>query len=151
MPRVESSIVINAPRDRVLAVARDIESYPTYMADVASLVVKERSEDGRRVVSEWVGIVPKLGNKIHWIEEDLWDLKEGTSHFRQIEGDYDEFGGVWTFTEEGPNQTRFDSVLDYRLEIPLVGVLIKTIVHKTMQNNLDATLKAIKERCEQSA
>jgi uncharacterized membrane protein len=149
MPRVESSIVINAPRDRVLAVARDVESYPTYMTDVASLVVKERSEDGLRVVTEWVAIVPKLGNKVHWIEEDTWNLTQGTSHFKQLSGDYDEFGGVWSFVEEDPNRTRFDSVLDYRLEIPLVGALIKTIVHKTMQNNLDATLKAMKERCEQ--
>ena len=56
---------------------------------------------------------------------------------------------MWTFTAEGENATRFDSVLDYRLEIPLVGALIKTIIHKTMQNNLNATLQAIKKRCEQ--
>lgn len=148
MPRVESSVVVNAPRERVIAVARDIENYPSYMADVASITVREKSDDGGRVVSDWVGIVPKFGNKISWQEEDLWDVEAGTSHFRQITGDYDEFSGVWRFTSESPSTTRFDSVLDYRLEIPLVGGLIKAIIQKTMQNNLDATLRAIKERAE---
>jgi uncharacterized membrane protein len=148
MPRVESSIVINAPRDRVIAVAQDNEAFPEFMADVQSIVVRERSPDGRRVVSEWVGIVPKFGNRITWVEEDVWDVEAGTCTFRQLSGDYDQFEGVWQFTAEGEDATRFDSRLDYRLEIPLVGALIKTIIQKTMQNNLDATLKAIKERCE---
>jgi uncharacterized membrane protein len=150
VPRVDSSIVINAPRDRVIAVAQDNEAFPEFMADVQSIVIKERSDDGRRVVSEWVGIVPKFGNRITWVEEDVWDDAAGTCTFRQLSGDYDQFEGVWKFTAEGENATRFDSHLDYRLEIPLVGGLIKAIIQKTMQNNLDATLKAIKDRCESS-
>jgi uncharacterized membrane protein len=151
MPRLESSIVINAPRDAVIAVARDNEAFPEYMADVHSLSVLEKSPDGLRMVTDWVGIVPKFGNKIHWVEEDVWDLNEGTCTFRQLQGDYEKFEGVWTFAAEGPNTTRFSSLLDYELEIPLVGALIKTIVQKVVQSNLDATLKAIKERAEAGA
>jgi coenzyme Q-binding protein COQ10 len=148
MPRVESSIVINASRATVLAVARDNEKFPEYMADVKSLTVKERSDDGLRTVTDWVGIVPKFGAKVHWVEEDIWDLTEGTCTFKQITGDYDQFEGVWRFTAEDANTTRFDSILDYSLEIPLVGGIIKAIIHKTMQNNLNATLAAIKARSE---
>jgi uncharacterized membrane protein len=147
MPKVEGSIRIAAPRDRVLGIARDNEQFPEFMADVASVSVVEKSDDGLRVVSDWVGIVPKFGNKIRWREEDVWDLDAGTCTFRQIEGDYDQFEGVWTFTADGAG-TRFDSVLEYKLEIPLVGPLIKAIVHKTMQANLDATLAAIRDRAQ---
>ncbi len=148
MPRVESSIVINAPRSAVLAVARDNEKFPEYMADVKSLSVVERSEDGLRMITDWVGIVPKFGAKVHWVEEDIWDLNAGTCTFKQVSGDYDQFEGVWTFTTIDAGTTRFDSVLDYSLEIPLVGGIIKAIIHKTMQNNLNATLAAIKARSE---
>jgi uncharacterized membrane protein len=148
MPSVESSTVIQAPRERVIAVARDNEAFPEYMADLHSLVVKERSDDGLRMVTDWVGIVPKFGVKVRWTEEDVWDLNAGTCTFRQLSGDYDQFEGVWTFTALDDNTTRFDSTLEYRLEIPLVGPLIKTILQKTVQNNLDATLKAIKDRSE---
>ncbi len=148
MPRVENHILIQAPRERVIAVARDNEAFPAFMDDVASVTVTQRSEDGLRIVSDWVGIVPRFGNKIRWTEEDVWDLTDGTCTFRQLQGDYDQFEGRWTFTEQGPALVRFDSWLEYRLEIPLVGPLIKTIIHRTMQNNLDATLAAIKARCE---
>jgi len=149
MPRVESTTTINAPRDRVIAVARVNEAFPEYMEDVQSLTVKETSDDGLRVVSDYVGIVPKFGVKVRWTEEDTWDLAAGVCHFRQLAGDYDQFEGTWTFTDLGDNTTRFDSVLDYRLEIPLVGPLIKSILQKTAQNNLDSMLKAIKGRCEE--
>lgn len=148
MPQIESNILIEAPRDAVIAVARDNEAFPSFMADVASLVVKEKSADGLRLVTDWVGIVPKFGVKVRWSEEDVWDLAAGTCTFRQTTGDYQKFEGVWTFTAEGPNATRFHNVLDYELEIPLVGPLIKAIIRKTMENNLDSTLKAIKARAE---
>lgn len=148
MPQVESSILILAPRDAVIAVARDNESFPAFMTDVESITPREKSDDGLRVVSDWVGIVPKFGNRIRWTEEDVWDLDAGTCTFRQLAGDYDQFEGVWTFAADGDNVTRFDSVLNYRIEIPLVGALIQNIIHKTVQANLDATQRAIKERCE---
>lgn len=151
MPQIESSILIDAPREAVIATARDNEAFPEFMADVASLVVKERSEDGLRLITDWVGIVPKFGVKVRWSEEDIWDLEAGTCTFRQVSGDYKKFEGVWTFTAEGPNATRFTNVLDYELEIPLVGPLIQAIIKKTMENNLDSTLKAIKQRAESKA
>jgi uncharacterized membrane protein len=148
MPRVESSVVIQAPRDAVMAVARDNERFPEFMTDLRSLTVLERSDDGNRVVSDWVGAVPKFGTTIHWVEEDVWDPDAGTCTFRQLKGDYKQFEGVWTLTPEGADATRFSSVVDYEIEIPLVGPLIKTIIRKTIQDNVDATLKAFKERCE---
>ena len=151
MPRVESSILIQAPRAAVMTVARDNETFPEFMADLRSLKVLEKSADGDRVVSEWVGIVPKFGTKLRWTEEELWDEAAGTCTFRQRSGDYKNLEGVWSFTSEGESATRFSSVVDYEIEIPLVGPLIKTIIRKTVQDNVDATLRAIKDRCEQPA
>lgn len=148
MPQIESSILIQAPRAAVMAVARDNEKFPEFMSDLHSLTVLETSEDGRRVVSEWVGIVPKFGTKIRWVEEDVWDEAAGTCTFRQLRGDYKRLEGVWTFTPEGESATRFHSLLDYEIEIPLVGPLIKTIIRKAVQDNVDATLRAIQGRCE---
>ena len=151
MPRIESHIDINAPRTTVMGVARDNEKFPDFMGDLKSLTVLERSDDGNRVVSEWVGIVPKFGNTIRWVEEDVWDDATGTCTFRQLKGDYKQFEGVWTFDALGDDATRFTSVVDYEIEIPLVGPLIKNIIQKTVQNNVDSTLRALKERCEARA
>jgi uncharacterized membrane protein len=148
MPRVESSVTIAAPRERVIAVARDIEGYPAFMDDVESITVVEKSDDGRTVTADWVGVVKKFNIKVRWTERDEWDVENGVSRFSQVKGDYDQFEGEWRFTDTGDGHTRFDSVLDYRLEIPLVGPLVKQLVHKIIQANLDSTLAAIKQRSE---
>ncbi len=148
MPRLESTVTIAAPRERVIAIARDIESYPSFMEDVESITVVEKAEDGRSVTADWVGVVKKFGIKVRWTERDDWDPEAGYSKFRQVKGDYDQFEGEWRFTDLGDNTTRFDSVLDYRLEIPLVGPIVKQLVHKIIQANVDGTLAAIKQRSE---
>ena len=148
MARVEGHILIRASCNAVVAVARNNEAFPEFMDDVQSLEILSSSEDGKTVVSSWVGIIPKFNKKVAWEQEDVWDTDKGTCEFRQLMGDFDEFHGTWTFREIEPGMTRFDSVLEYRLEIPLVGALIKNIIQKTMENNIEATLQAIKKRCE---
>ena len=148
MPRVEGHILIRASREAAIAVARDNQAFPEFMEDVESLQILSTSEDNKTIVSEWVGIIPRFNKKIRWEQEDTWDVERGTCEFRQLMGDFDEFHGVWRFTEEESGLTRFDSTLNYRLEIPLVGVLIKSIIHKTMENNIEATMQSIKKRCE---
>ncbi|WP_309709362.1 SRPBCC family protein [Armatimonas sp.] len=148
MPRIENTILIRTGRDATITIARDNEAFPEFMDDVESVSVLTRSDDTKTLTSEWVGIVPKLKKRITWIEEDVWDPDQGILNFKQVSGDFDEFHGTWTFTEIESGLTRFDSVLTYRLEIPLVGALINAIIHKTMQNNVEATQQAIKKRCE---
>src|ERR1051325_1931086 len=53
MPRIEQSLIIEAPVDRVYAIARDVESFPDYMEDLQSTTVLERSDDGNRTITEW--------------------------------------------------------------------------------------------------
>ena len=148
MPRVDGHVLIRASRDSVIAISRNNAAFPEFMEDVESLQILSASEDGKTVISEWVGKIPKFNKIIRWEQEDIWDMALGTCEFRQIMGDFDEFHGTWKFTEEEQGLTRFDSVLIYRLEIPLVGALIKNIIHKTMENNIEATMQAIKKRCE---
>ena len=149
MPRIESHILIKTNRAVAIAIARDNEAFPEFMDDVQSITTLTRSDDTKSVTSEWVAIVPKLKKRITWAEEDVWDTERGTCTIKQVSGDFDEFHGVWTFTEIEPGLTKFDSVLTYRLEIPLVGALINAIILKTMQNNLESTQQAIKKRCEE--
>lgn len=148
MPRIESHILIRTGRDAVVAVARNNEAFPEFMDDVESVTTLTRSDDTKTVISEWVAMVPKLKKRITWAEEDVWDPEKGTCHFKQVSGDFDEYHGSWTFSEIEPGLTKFDSVVNYRLEIPLVGALINAIILKTMQNNVEAVQQAIKKRCE---
>ncbi|HLH80089.1 MAG TPA: DUF2505 family protein [Chthonomonas sp.] len=148
MPRIEQKIEIEAPVERVYAIARNVEAFPEFMADLQSLRVLERSEDGRRTVTEWVGMIQAVKMKVRWTQEDRWDDANHRDDFRMIQGDLDRMEGYWQFTPVGENRTRFESVVDYDINIPMVGPMVKGLVKKLMTENLQATLEAIKRRAE---
>jgi uncharacterized membrane protein len=148
VPRIELSYLIDAPVEKAYEVARDVESFPEIMDDLQSLTVLERSEDGNRTVTEWVGLVRQFSMKLKWQQEDIWDPIRHRDEFRALKGDVDEMSGYWQFTEEN-GQTRFESLVDYEINVPLVGPLVKNIIKKLMESNLDAQMRAIKERAEQ--
>ncbi len=149
MPHIENHAEINAPLEAVFVLARDQEAFPRFMPDVESVTVAERSADGSRVVTDWVAVASDFKLKVRWTEEDVWDEAAHTCRFTQLKGDYTAYGGLWTFTADGPNLTRFQSEIDYELDIPLIGPLLKAVVARLMRDNTQKILEAIKARAEQ--
>lgn len=145
MPTVESEIVIEAPVEKVYALAKDIERFPEFMEDVQSVEILEQTAD--RQVSRWVGIVKEFNRTVSWTEEDSWDDEQRRCTFRQLEGDYDKYEGKWEFTEDAQG-TRVCLEIDYEYDVPLIGGLIKGIVQRKMQQNVEAMLQALKQQAE---
>lgn len=148
MPTVDTTVWIDAPLDRVYAVAKDNASFPEFMDDVESLVITE--SDGTRVVSDWVGKIPTFGMKVRWSQEDIWNDDTHVCHFQQIKGDYDEMKGVWSLREENGG-TRFDSNLIYEYRVPGLGPLVGKVVYGLVVKNMEGVLNAIKTRAETQA
>jgi len=150
MPRIALSLHVDAPVERVFQVARDVESLPEIMEDLQALTVLERSDDGRRTVTEWVGLIREFKMTVKWTQEDVWDDVAFRDDFRMLKGDMDSMSGWWQFTPvEGG--TRFDSVVDYEYNVPLIGPMIRALIRRKMEANLDAQMRAIKARAEEGA
>jgi ribosome-associated toxin RatA of RatAB toxin-antitoxin module len=147
MPILELETTIDAPLDHVYAVAKNIESFASFIPDVESIKIVERDENTGRVVADWVGLIPEFHQKIRWTEEDFWDDVAHTCTFKQLKGEYKVFEGVWIF-ETTESSTRFKSTLNYDLEIPLIGAIIKKLVAKKVHDNISQILSAIKDRAE---
>lgn len=147
MPTVETTVWINAPLEKVYAIAKDSERYPEFMKEVQSLTVIER--EGGRVVSDWVGIVPTFGLKVRWRQEEQWDDSTHSSTFRQVSGDYDKLDGTWKFREENGG-TRFDQFLEYEYNVPTLGPLVKKVIFNIVKNNLESVNAGFKQRAEQA-
>jgi uncharacterized membrane protein len=150
MPRIEQSVLVDAPVQTVYSVARDVESFPEIMSDLQSLIVRERSDGGNRTVTEWVGLIREFKMTVKWSQEDIWDPAGYRDEFRMIKGDMDSMSGYWQFSQESGG-TRFDSVVDYEYDVPLIGPLIKALIKKKMAANLEAQMQAIKRRAESGA
>ncbi|MDH4387216.1 MAG: SRPBCC family protein [Fimbriimonas sp.] len=145
MPTVETTIWIDAPVEKVYAIAKDSERYPEYMKAVESLVVTSR--EGSRVVADWVGLITQFNLKVRWTQEEIWDDATTSSKFSQLKGDYDKMEGTWKFSEENGG-TRFDQFLDYEYNVPTLGPLVKKLILHLVKTQLEAANEAIKKRAE---
>ena len=151
MPRIEQTIQIQAPIRRVYEIARDVEAFPEFMADLKALRVLSRSDDNARTVTEWSRLYPRR-QAAHEVDAGRCvgrrrvprrlynDTRRLETHGRLLA----------VYGRERNAQTRFDSVVDYDIDIPMIGPMIKSLVKKLMTDNLQATLNAIKNRAEQS-
>jgi ribosome-associated toxin RatA of RatAB toxin-antitoxin module len=145
MPKVNLTIWIEAPLEKVYAISKDNSRFPEFMKDVQSLTVVET--DGNRIVSDYVGIVSAFGLKVKWRQEDLWDDSTHSCAFSQLKGDYDKLEGVWRFKEE-KGGTRFDSDLEYEYKVPGLGIMVGQVIHGLVVKNIEGILAAIKARSE---
>jgi ribosome-associated toxin RatA of RatAB toxin-antitoxin module len=143
MPTVETSVLIDAPLEKVYAIAKQSEAYPEYMKEVLSVTPVER--EGSRFVADWVGVVPTFGLKVRWRQEEVWDDVTHSSKFRQLTGDYDQLEGEWKFLEE-EGGTRFTQHLEYEYNVPTLGLLVKKVIHTIVVKNLEAINDAFARR-----
>ena len=147
VPVVESCVVIRGDLEEVFRLARNVESFPEFMPDLKSVTVLERNENGTRTVTEFVGIIKEFKTTMKWSEEDLWDVQAKTCKFNLVKGDFKTYSGHWTF-EEVDGGTKFKSVIEYEYDIPMIGPLIKALIQKKMQQNVENMLAAIKDKVE---
>ncbi|UCC69610.1 MAG: SRPBCC family protein [Armatimonadota bacterium] len=145
MPEVHSEIVIGAPPERVYGAAKDIEGLAEFLPNVEQVTIRER--EGSRTVSEWLGLVPEFRRSIRWVEEDLWDDARMRCEFRSLSGDWDRYEGEWSFVPEGSG-TRVRLKIEYEYNVPLIGPLIKKLLHKLVARNVEETLAGLQARAE---
>lgn len=148
MPVLTVERRISAPVDRVYALARDVERFPEIMPDVESVEILSR--EGSNTTSRWVGVVRQFNRRLVWVEEDRWDNGAHTCEFRQTEGDFARYEGSWEFTPDG-DATRARLTIDYEIEVPLIGALIKGVIAKLMRGNCEGMLTALAQAAESSA
>lgn len=153
MPQVESHITMNAPLALVWELAQDVQKFPDIMPDLDMVRVLERqtlTSVTTRVVSEWHGRIKQFNRRLDWTEEDIWNSENHTCSFWQLQGDWKEYGGEWSFVEEDGGTTAHLKV-EYRFEIPLVGAVMKKVIHKLVQQNSDEMLQRLRDEAERRA
>ena len=146
MPEVHSEIVINAPVERVYEVAKEVERLPGFLPNVERVTILSREKG--RTVSEWVGLVPEFKRTLKWVEEDLWDDVSRRCEFHSVSGDWDRYDGVWSFSGEDDG-ARVCLDIAYEYNVPLIGPLIKKLLHKLVERSAVETLEGLRSMAEE--
>jgi len=144
MPYVEVTLPVNASREAIYPILKEMEKYPDFMSDLVSVEVLERAGD--TTVTKWVSNVD--GRIIKWTERDVFDDANCHIAYKQIEGDLKKFEGEWILTPVGDTITEIKLTVDFEFGIPMIAGLLNPILKKKVKVNSENMLKAIKERLE---
>ena len=141
--RTESSIVISARRDQVMAVIADVASYPEWSDGVKSVEILSEFEDGRpgdaRFVVDAGAIKDTYELEYDWADDDssvTWKLTKGQM-MKALDG-------VYELTDNGDGTTTVVYQLAVDVSIPMIG-LIRRKAEKVI---VDTALKGLKDRVE---
>lgn len=143
MPEVVRTIVIEGEPRAVYELAKDMESYPSYMPDVESVKVVSRTPN--TTVTEWVTDID--GTPFLWTEEDRFDDEGLRIDYALVEGDLDKFEGTWTFEAcEGKTEVRLS--VNYDFGLPELTELIGPTLHEKVGENCEMMLAGMKKLVE---
>jgi coenzyme Q-binding protein COQ10 len=152
MGLVKAQVVINAPRDKVFALAQRVEEFPSFMPDVEDVEILSRDNSSGVARVKWIAKVEvgSISKKVRWIEEERWDSKAMKGEFDQVEGDYKFYNGEWDFITDQDGKTVVTLEIDFDLGLPLVGRIIGKLLDKLMYENIQGMLNALKKKVEQN-
>lgn len=133
--------IIPAPKDNVIRFITQVEEFPACIPTVKEAKVIERKHNTMK--TKW--LVQVDGLPISWTEEDTLTLRDGSIHFKAIEGDLDEFYGDWKFNN---NQNGTEVVVDVylRVGIPAIREFAEPYIEKLLTKNFEAMLSAAESR-----
>ena len=136
------TITIDAPPEKVWAIATDFERYPEWAKDVKDVVVRARDDDGR--ASEVEYRASALGRSTHYTLGYDYGGAPNSLDWRMVRGDIMRtIDGSYHFTPtaDGGTEVRYDLAID--LVVPLPG-----FVKRRAEVRILNTVRELKARAE---
>jgi uncharacterized membrane protein len=118
--RASDTIIIEAPVDRVWAIASDIERYPEWALDIKEVAIIGRDDAGRPHEVEFRASA--LGRSTHYSLRYDYSEAPGRLAWSMLDGDIQRsIDGAYMFSDLGDGRTevRYDLAID--LVVPLPG------------------------------
>jgi ribosome-associated toxin RatA of RatAB toxin-antitoxin module len=142
MPRIEKSIAINAPAEKVFEVLQQAESFAQFLPHVKQVQALERTENS--VLLEWEVIAPGVGMPVRWKSRHTVDA-DNHRVAMQPEGDaLVKLNGEWRVQPEGAGSTLV-AMLDYEANVPpMFAGMAQNAVNTIIQD----WLNGFKQRAE---
>ncbi|MFQ6080277.1 MAG: SRPBCC family protein [Candidatus Bathyarchaeia archaeon] len=145
MARIEKSIVINAPPEKVFALSADVERMPEWMDTVKEVKVTSKERTGVGATSHWV--VEAGGTRAEFDSETTEWVENEKIAWRTTSGNITMFGsGTLKPVERG---TEYTWVMDYELPYSILGKIIdKLKVSKDFEKDMARALQNLKNLLE---
>ena len=142
MPRVEKSVSVDAPAEKVFEVLQQAELFAQFLPHTRNVQVLERTETS--VLVDWEVVAPGVGIPVRWKSRHTIDPATHRVTM-QPEGDWlVKLNGEWRVESEGAG-SKLSATLDYEANVPpMFAALAQNAVNTIIQD----WLNGFKQRAE---
>jgi uncharacterized membrane protein len=140
--KIERSVTINAPVEKVFGLMNDPEKLPEYWPSVVEVKnVQSLPNGGNR----FDGVYKMVGIRLNITNEDT----EFVRNQRVVSKSKGGIDATQTFNFESvPGGTKLNWTIEYTMPVPVLGKLAETIVAKMNEREADVVIANIKDRLE---
>jgi len=143
MPKVERSITINAPVEKVFTYINDPELNPEWLPSMIEVKDVNITEEG--VGSHFKWVYKMAGIPFNGETTTI----EHVPNQRIVVQSKVGIKSTWSWTfEPVDNGTRLSLVLEYTIPVPVLGKLAEAVVSKQNEKEADAAMANIKAKME---
>lgn len=143
MPEVDITMEIRAPAKSVWETVLDIESYPSTMENVRSVLICEQISSTEHR-SAWS--IALKGAILEWVEHDVIDHPTMVMSFSQVSGDLSMFEGQWRLVERSPELTEVSFEVVFEIGIPLLAEMLNPVATRSLHDNCAEMLRDVERR-----
>lgn len=137
---VSDTIDVKATTDQIFEVATDFEAYPEWNANIKSVEIRERDDEGR-ATHVWYEVDAKIKKLKYTLEYDYSDAPEAFS-WKLVEGDVKELRGSYRFDEfDDVTEVQYETAIDPGFKIP--GMLKRQAEKQIVKGALEDLKKRV--------
>lgn len=138
--KIEVERIIPAQKPQVIRFITKVNDFPKHIPSIKDVCIISRKHN--QLKTNWhvkVGKIP-----IRWTEEDTLDLRNDKIAFSALEGDLDNFKGVWHFYEHQEG-TKVVVSAQVKVAIPAINEFAKPYIENILRKNFEAILRAVEK------
>ena len=137
---VSDTIDVKATMDKLFEVATDFEAYPEWNANIKSVEVRERDDDGR-ATHVWYEVDAKIKKLKYVLEYDYSEAPEAFS-WSLVEGDVKDLRGSYRFDEfDDVTEVQYEMAIDPGFKVP--GMLKRQAEKQIVKGALEDLKKRV--------
>ena len=144
MLTIKLSILVNANKEKVFKLLKDIEFFPKFIKNIESVKIIKRTSNNE-ILSEWK--VDIDGAPAEWKQQDVFDDENFKIEFRMLEGDYDKYIGRWEILDASRG-SKINLTTEFDWGIPNLEKFVGYILARKAKKNLKGMLMAVKKELE---
>ena len=148
MPTIEASVAIEAPRDKLFALAQDYDARLRWDPFLSDMKFRHGATEAAVGVQVWVKARNGLAMTVEYITLD----RPSVVAMKMVEGPwfFEKFSGSWLFRDHGMSGTRVTFRYNFQCRLGPANAIVHPLIARIFRRDIEERLRGLKRGAEET-